>query len=99
MYKECRRLKKDELVARNFTPLATFAMGEFQQLIAGIRRLRPASDQLIPESPGNNVAHMREADEAILQLIRNSMSKLTITMNKHLQVVAKGQPAPALGQP
>jgi len=27
------------------------------------------------------------------------MSKLTTTMNRQLQVVAKGQPAPALGQP
>jgi len=27
------------------------------------------------------------------------MSKLTTSMNKQLQVVAKGQPAPTLGQP
>jgi len=42
---------------------------------------------------------MAEADEAIVQLVKDCMSKLTTSMNKELQVVAKGQPAPALGQP
>jgi len=90
---------KDQLVARNFTPLANFAMGEFQQIVTGTRRLRPACDQLTTESAANNVARMREADEGIVQLVKDCMSKLTTTMNQQLQVVAKGQPAPALGQP
>jgi len=63
-----------------------------------MRRLRPVCDQLTTESAANNVAPMREADEAIVQLVRDSMSNLTTTMNKQLQVVAEGQPAPALGQ-
>jgi len=99
VYKEWRRLVNDQLVARNFTPLANFAIGEFQQIVAGMRRLRPACNQLATESAANNVARMREADEAIVQLVKDSMSKLTTTMNKQLQVVAKGQPQPALGQP
>jgi len=37
VYKEWLRLVKDELVARNFTPLANFAIGEFQQIFAGMR--------------------------------------------------------------
>jgi len=98
-YKEWRRLVKDQVVARNFTPLANFAIGECQQIVAGMRRLRPACDQLATESAANNVARMREANEAIVQLVKDSRSKLTTTMNKQLQVVAKGQPAPALGQP
>jgi len=64
-----------------------------------MRRLRPASDQLATESAANNVARMQEASEAIVQLVKHSMSKLTTTRNNHLQVVAKGQPAPAMGQP
>jgi len=99
MYKEWRRLVKDRLVARNFTPLANFAIGEFQQIVGGMRRLSPACDQLATKSAANNVARMREADEEIIQLVKDCMSKLTTTMNKQLQVVAKGQPAPALGQP
>jgi len=94
-----RRLVKDQLVERNFTPLANFGIGEFQQIVAGMRRLRPGCDQLVTESAANNVASMREADEAIVQLVKDCMSKLTTTMNKELQVVAKGLPAPALGQP
>jgi len=42
---------------------------------------------------------MREADEAIVQLVKDGMSKWTTTMKKQLQVVSKGQPAPGLGQP
>jgi len=67
VYKELRRLVKDQVVARNFTPLAIIAIGKFQQIVAGIRRLRPACDQLVRESAGNKVARMREADETIVQ--------------------------------
>jgi len=97
--REWRRLVKDQMVARNFTPLANFAIGELQQILRRMRRLRPACDQLATESAANNVARMWEASEAIVQLIKYCMSKLTTTRNKQLQVVAKGQPAPALGQP
>jgi len=90
---------KEQLVARNFTPLANFAIGEFQQIVSRMRRLPPACDPLARESAVNNVAHMRAAHEAIVQLVKDCMSKLIITMNKPLQVVAKGHPAPALGQP
>jgi len=101
VYKEWRRLVKDQLVARNFTPLANFAIGEFQQIVAGMRRLHPACHQLATGSAANNVARMGEADEAIVQLVKDCMSKLITTMNnlKQLLVVAKGQPAHALGQP
>jgi len=99
VYKEWQRLVKDQLVARNFTPLANFAIREFQQMVAGVKRLRPACHQLATESAANNMSRMREADEAIVQLVKDCMSKWTTTMNKQLQVVAKGQPAPALGQP
>jgi len=99
VYNEWQRLVKDQLVARNFTPLANLAIGEFQQIIVGMRRLGPACDQLATESAANTVARMREADEAIVRLVKDCMSKLTTIMNKQLQVVAKGQPTPALGQP
>jgi len=55
-----------------------------------MRRLRPACDQLATESAGNNVARMREADEVIVQLVKDCISKLPTTMDKQLQVVAKG---------
>jgi len=99
VYKEWRRLVKDPLVARNVTPLGNFAIGEFQQIVVGMRRLRLACSQLVRESAANNVARMREAGEANVHLVKDWMSELTTTMNKQLQVVAKGQPAHALGQP
>jgi len=99
VYTERRRLVKHQLVARNFTPLANFAITEFQQIVAGMRRLGPAGDQRATESAANYVAAMREADEAVVQLVKDYMSKFTTTMNKQLQVVAKGKPVPALDQP
>jgi len=99
VYKEWRRIVKDQPAARNFTPLANFAIGEFQKIVVGMRRLRTACHQLATESAANMVPRMREADEAIVQLVKDGMSKLTTTMNKQLQVVAKSQPAPALGHP
>jgi len=46
VYREWWRLVKDQLVAGNFTPLANFAIGEFQQIVAGMRRLEPVCHQL-----------------------------------------------------
>jgi len=38
VFKEWRRPVKDQLVARNIAPLANFAIGEFPQIVAGMRR-------------------------------------------------------------
>jgi len=88
--REWRRLEHHQLVPRNFTPLTNFAIGEFQPIVAGIRRISPVGVQLATESAANNVACMCEADEAIVQFVKNYMSKLNTTMNKQLQDVAKG---------
>ena len=64
-----------------------------------MRRLCPPCDELTTELAINNVARIWEADEAIVQLVKDCISKLTTSMNKQLQVVAKLQPAPELGQP
>jgi len=85
--------------SRNLTPLANFAIGEFQQNVAVMRRSRPPCDQLATESAANKVAPMREADKAIVQLVKQCMSRFTTTMNKQHQDVAKGQPAPTLAPP
>ena len=99
VYKKWRRVVKDQLVARNFGPLTNFVIGEFQHIVTEMRRLRLGCDQLATESATNNVSPRQEADEVIVQLVKACLSHLTTTMNKQLQVVAKAQPAPALGQP
>ena len=98
VYKEWGGLVKDQLVARIFTLLADLAIGEFQQILAGMRRLRPVCDQLATESAANNVPRVLEADEGTVPLFKDSMSKLTTTMNKQLKVVPRGRPARTLGQ-
>ena len=96
MSKKWCQLVKGQLVERNFRPHTNFALGKFLKIVCGMRRLHPACDQLATKSGANNVARMREADEANVQLVKDSISKLTTTMKKELQVVAKGQLAPDL---
>lgn len=45
------------------------------------------------------MACIREANEAIVHLVKGGISELITTMNKQLQFVAQGQPASALGPP
>ena len=54
-YTAWQNLVKDQLLARNFTPLANFPTADFQEIVAGIRRLLPACDRLATASPANNV--------------------------------------------
>jgi len=70
VYKESWRLVKDQLVARNFTPVFSFAIGEFKQIVAGMRRLRPGWNQVGTESAANNVPRRREAIRQTFNLLR-----------------------------
>jgi len=70
--------------SKGITPLANFAIREFQLISTGMWRLRPACNQLTTALAANNVALMREAHEAIVQLVKDWISKLTTTMNKQL---------------
>jgi len=63
-----------------------------------MRRSRHVCDPRARESAANNVARMWEADEVNVPLVKNWMSMLTTTINMQLEVVAKGHPAPTLGQ-
>jgi len=82
VYKQWRRLVKHQLVARNFTLLANFAIGKLPQIVAGIRGLHPACDQLATESAANDIARLWGANKAIFPLVKNCICKLTTTINK-----------------
>ena len=67
---------------------------EFQQIVAGMRRLQPACDELATASAANNMASMQEIDKAVLQLVKDSGKKVTRTIetNNHMPPPGPGVP-------
>jgi len=62
-----------------------FPDAELQQIVEGMRRLKPACDELATALAANNMASMQEIDEAVLQLVKDCGKKLanTIRTNNH----------------
>jgi len=69
-----------------------FPDAEFQQPVAGMRRLKPEGDELATASAANNRASMQEIDKAVLQLVKDCGKKLTKTIGTNNHV-----PVPSLG--
>jgi len=71
-----------------------FPDAEFQQIVGGMRRLKPASDELATASAANNIASMQEIDEAVLQWVKDCGKKLanTIRTNNHVPAPGPGVP-------
>ena len=67
---------------------------EFQQMVEGMRRLKPACDELATPSAANNTASMQKIDEAVLQLVKDCGKKLanTIRTNNHVAPPGSGVP-------
>jgi len=79
-----------------------FPDAKFQQIVEGMRRLKPACDELATASAANHMATMQEIDETVLQLVKNCRKKLanTIRSNNHLPPPGPGvPPAPAIARP
>jgi len=86
---------KDQMLARGYiSDNWHFPDAEFQQIVAGSRRLKPACDELATASAANNMASMQEIDEAVLQLVKNCGKKLTKTIetNNHVPPPGPGVP-------
>ena len=98
-YTAWRQIVKDQLLARKFTPLANFHIADFLQIVAGMRRLLPACDQLATASAANHVVNMQQADEGVMQLVKDCIDKLTTTLNRCAQKAANGHVLGPIGQP
>jgi len=94
---------KDQMLPRGYiSDNWHFPDSEFQQIIEGMRRLKPAWDELTTTSAPNNMASMQEIDEAVLQLVKDSGKKLanTIRTNNHVPPPGPGiAPAQVIGRP
>jgi len=61
---------KDQMLARGYiSDNWHFPGPEFQQIVEGMRRLKPPCDELATPSAANNMASMQEIDKAVLQLV------------------------------
>ena len=79
MYSAWRDLVKDLMIARNYVPGARAAIypdTDFQTVVAGMRRLRPACDELATALAVGNVACMQNIDEAVMHLVKDCVVKL-----------------------
>jgi len=80
-YLTWRDAVKDQMLARGYiTDNSQFPDAEFQQIVGGIRRLKPACDELATVSAVNNMPSMQAIDEAVLQLVKASGKKLAHTI-------------------
>jgi len=66
LYGEWREAVKDQMLARGFRKIHTFPEHPFQQIVAGMRALRPACDSLVTAAAANNRAVMCQIDEAVV---------------------------------
>jgi len=86
---------QDQMLARGYiSDNWHFPDAEFQQIVEGMTRLKPACDELATASAGNNMASMQEIDEAVLQLVKDYGKKLanTIRTNNHVPPPGPGVP-------
>jgi len=94
---------KDQMLARGyFSDNWHFPDAEFQQIVEGMRRLKPACDELATASAANNMASMQEIDEAVLQLVKDCGKKLenTTRTNNHVPPPGPGiAPAQVIVRP
>ena len=93
-YLTWRDAVKDQMLARGYiTDNSQFPDAEFQQIVGGMRRLKPACDELATASAVNNMPSMQEIDEAVLQLFKDCGKKLAHTIKTTKKV------PPGLGVP
>jgi len=59
LYGEWREVVKDQTLARGFRKIRIFPDHHFQQMVAGMRTLRPACASLVTAAAANNRAVMR----------------------------------------
>ena len=90
---------KDQMVARNFTNLATFHDVDFHQIVQSMRRLGPACDILATASAVNNVIGMQKADDAVIQVVTDYGRKLIQSQDNGAAAQLRGAQVPTVCGP
>ena len=83
IYSTWRDTVNNQMLARGYlTDLHHFADIEFQQIVTGVRPLRPVCDELATALTANDIPRIQEVDETILQLIKDCGKRLTNTIKR-----------------
>ena len=90
LYADWRETGKDQMLARNYDEIYQFPDAEFQQIVAGMRRLLPVCDAGATASAVNNIRLLQEIDEGVVQLVKDCGKKLTNTLGREV----RGAPGP-----
>ena len=94
-YKAWRDLAKDLMIARNYVVGARAGIypdANFQAIVADMRRLCPACEELATASSANNLARIENNDEAVVHLVKDCVTKLVNTIKTQGPAAAQGQP-------
>ena len=90
VYPHWRETVKDQMLARNYDNIYQFPDTEFEQILAGMRRLLLVYDARATASAANNIPVLQKIDEGDVQLCKDCGRKLTNTLVKRL----RGAPLP-----
>ena len=72
------------MLARNYADIHKFPDVEFEQIVAGMRRLLPVRNVLATMPAANNIHLMQEIEEGVIQLVKDCRKKLTNTLGKRV---------------
>ena len=101
VYKAWCDLAKDLMIARNYAPGARagiYPNADFQAIVAGMSRLRPACDELATASAANNLAHLEDIHETVVHLVKDCVTKLFNIIKTQGPAAAQGQPGVPFAQ-
>ena len=73
---------KELMLARNYANKHKFPVAEFQEVVAGMRRLLTVCNALVTASAVNSIHVMQEIDEGVIQLVEDCGKKLTNTLDR-----------------
>jgi len=86
---------KDQMLGRGYiSDNWHFSDTAFQQIVAGMRKLKPACDELATASAANNMGSMEEINETVLQLVKDGAKKVTKTIETNNHVPPSGLSVP-----
>jgi len=96
MYTEWRNCTKDQMIARGFPPAGRTGKGfpdtDFMPIYTAMRTLRLACDPIVSAVGANDMHRLKEIEEAVVELVKDSCRKLNDTNTKGKMVV----PNPAI---
>jgi len=91
MYTEWRHCAKDEMIATGFVPAGQtakdFPDADFLPICTAMRTLRPACNLIISAVAANDMYHLEDIEEAVVELVKDSCRKLNDINNKGKMVV------------